>query len=171
MLPLGDIAAELETLVGERGPGMSRPTPSISEQIPPEDADAAAEFEALLAYLKLSRGFDFTAYKRTSLMRRVQVRMQTLGMSRFAAYLDFLQVDAEEFTRLFNTILINVTSFFRDPANWEYLRDEILPDLIGAAGRGSPIRIWSAGCASGEEAYSIAILLAEALGPTRSASG
>jgi two-component system, chemotaxis family, CheB/CheR fusion protein len=143
---------------------MTRPTPSVSEQTPPEDADAAAEFEALLAYLKVSRGFDFTAYKRTSLMRRVQVRMQTLGISRFAAYLDLLQVDAEEFTRLFNTILINVTSFFRDPANWEYLRDEILPDLIGAPGVTTPIRVWSAGCASGEEAYSIAILLAEAMG-------
>jgi two-component system, chemotaxis family, CheB/CheR fusion protein len=143
---------------------MTRPTPIVSERTPPEDPDAVAEFEALLAYLKLSRGFDFTAYKRTSLMRRVQVRMQALGMSRFAAYLDFLQVDAEEFTRLFNTILINVTSFFRDPANWEYLRDEILPELIGSAGAAAPIRVWSAGCASGEEAYSIAILLAEAMG-------
>jgi two-component system CheB/CheR fusion protein len=142
---------------------MSRPTSSISEKTPPEDADAVAEFEVLLAYLKLSRGFDFTAYKRTSLMRRVQVRMQALGMSRFAAYLDFLQVDAEEFTRLFNTILINVTSFFRDPATWEYLRDEIVPGLIGA-GAAAPIRVWSAGCASGEEAYSIAILLVEAMG-------
>jgi len=143
---------------------MTRPTPSVSEPTPPEDAGAAAEFEALLAHLKQSRGFDFTAYKRASLTRRVQVRMQTLGMKRFAAYLDFLQVDPEEFTRLFNTILINVTSFFRDPANWEYLRDEILPTLIGAPDATSPIRIWSAGCASGEEAYSIAILLAEAMG-------
>ena len=78
---------------------MTRPTPSVSERTPSEDPDAVAEFEVLLAYLKLSRGFDFTAYKRTSLMRRVQVRMQALGMSRFAAYLDFLQVDPEEFTR------------------------------------------------------------------------
>jgi two-component system, chemotaxis family, CheB/CheR fusion protein len=144
---------------------MTRPTPSVrDEKTPPEDADATAEFEALLAYLKLSRGFDFTAYKRTSLMRRVQVRMQTLGLRRFAAYLDFLQVDPEEFTRLFNTILINVTSFFRDAANWEYLRDEVLPDLIGPPEATTPIRVWSAGCASGEEAYSIAVLLAEAMG-------
>jgi two-component system CheB/CheR fusion protein len=72
-------------------------------------------------------------------------------------------VDAEEFTRLFNTILINVTRFFRDPAHWEYLRDEILPGLVGGPDA-APIRVWSAGCASGEEAYSIAILLAEAMG-------
>ena len=143
---------------------MTRPTPSVSEQTPPEDAESAAELEVLLAYLKQSRGFDFTAYKRASLMRRVLVRMQQLGLKRFAAYLDFLQVDPEEFTRLFNTILINVTSFFRDPPNWEYLRDAVLPGLIGTPEATSPIRIWSAGCASGEEAYSIAILLAEALG-------
>jgi two-component system CheB/CheR fusion protein len=130
----------------------------------PDDPESLAEFEALLTYLKQSRGFDFSSYKRTSLMRRVLVRMQTLGMKGFGPYLDFLQVDPEEFTRLFNTILINVTSFFRDPLAWEYLRDEVVPRLAGAPGTGDPIRVWSAGCASGEESYSIAMLLAEALG-------
>ena len=91
--------------------------------------------------------------------------MQTLGVKGFAAYQDYLEVDPEEFTRLFNTILINVTSFFRDPAHWDYLRDEVVPRLIGAPSASEPIRVWSAGCASGEEAYTIAMLLAEALGP------
>jgi two-component system CheB/CheR fusion protein len=131
----------------------------------PEDPQSLAEFEALLAYLKQSRGFDFTAYKRSSLVRRVLVRMQTLGVKGYATYLDFLQVDPEEFTRLFNTILINVTSFFRDQPNWEVLRDAVIPPLVGAAQGTGAIRVWSAGCASGEEAYSIAILLAEAIGP------
>ena len=143
---------------------MSRPRQRTGEVVVPDDPATMAEFEALLAHLKQSRGFDFTSYKRSSLMRRVLVRMQTLGVNGFAAYLDFLQVDPEEFTRLFNTILINVTSFFRDAAHWEYVRDEIVPRLTGAAGAVEPIRIWSAGCASGEEAYSIAVLLAEALG-------
>ncbi len=143
---------------------MTKPTTSAPEQAGPADETTSAEFEALLAYLKQSRGFDFTAYKRTSLMRRVLVRMQTLGIHGFPAYLDYLQVDPEEFTRLFNTILINVTSFFRDSANWEYLRDQVLPGLVGATGAVTPIRVWSAGCASGEEAYSAAILLAEAIG-------
>jgi two-component system, chemotaxis family, CheB/CheR fusion protein len=142
----------------------SRPRQRVGEVVVPDDPASLAEFEALLAYLKQSRGFDFTSYKRSSLMRRVLVRMQTIGVKSFAAYLDFLQVDPEEFTRLFNTILINVTSFFRDAAHWDYLRDEILPHLTGAGGAVEPIRIWSAGCASGEEAYSIAMLLAEALG-------
>jgi two-component system, chemotaxis family, CheB/CheR fusion protein len=130
----------------------------------PDDPTSIAEFEALLAYLKQSRGFDFTAYKRSSLMRRVLVRMQTMGVKGFGTYLDYLQVDPEEFTRLFNTILINVTSFFRDTPNWEVVRDVIVPRLVGAPHSAEAIRVWSAGCASGEEAYSIAMLLAEALG-------
>jgi two-component system CheB/CheR fusion protein len=130
----------------------------------PEAPGASEAFEALLLYLKQSRGFDFTAYKRSSLMRRVRVRMQTLGLDEFAAYHDFLQVDSDEFTRLFNTILINVTSFFRDPASWDYLSSSAIPGLLSAARPTDAIRVWSAGCASGEEAYSIAMLLAEAMG-------
>src|SRR5689334_4805528 len=141
----------------------SRPRPGDTSL--PEDPATLAEFEGLLAYLKQSRGFDFTAYKQSSLMRRVLVRMQTLGVKTFSNYLDFLQVDTEEFTRLFNTILINVTSFFRDAAHWDYLREEVVPRLTGPSGSTDAIRVWSAGCASGEEAYSIAMLLAEATGP------
>jgi two-component system, chemotaxis family, CheB/CheR fusion protein len=126
------------------------------------------EFEGLLDYLKRNRGFDFTAYKRSSLMRRVQVRMQAAGIADFMSYQDFLEVDPEEFTRLFNTILINVTTFFRDgPTVWDYLAESVLPDIIGPAESAKPIRIWSAGCASGDEAYSVAMLLAESLGHAR----
>jgi two-component system CheB/CheR fusion protein len=131
----------------------------------PDDPVILAEFESLLAYLKQSRGFDFTAYKRSSLMRRVLVRMQTMGAKTFTSYLDLLQADADEFTRLFNTILINVTGFFRDTPHWDYIRDEVVPRLAGPDGATEPIRVWSAGCASGEEAYSIAMLLAETIGP------
>ena len=105
---------------------MSKAKPRAGEMALPEDPTSVAEFEALLSYLKQSRGFDFTAYKRSSLMRRVLVRMQTMGVKGFSTYLDFLQVDPEEFTRLFNTILINVTSFFRDPPNWEVLRESVV---------------------------------------------
>ncbi len=128
------------------------------------DEPVEPDFEALLLYLKLSRGFDFGAYKRSSLMRRVQVRMQSAGIGSFAEYLDYLQVDPDEFTRLFNTILINVTSFFRDPQAWEAMAADILPALIQAIPPEDPFRVWSAGCASGEEAYTIAMLLAEVMG-------
>ncbi len=131
---------------------------------PVSDDQSERDFEALLLYLKLSRGFDFSAYKRSSLMRRVQVRMQSAGIGSFAEYLDYLQVDPDEFTRLFNTILINVTSFFRDAQAWEAMAESILPALVAALPPEDPIRVWSAGCASGEEAYTIAMLLAEVLG-------
>jgi len=125
---------------------------------------ADPHFEALLLYLKESRGFDFTGYQRSSLMRRVNRRMNQVDVDNYQDYLDHLQVHPDEFTALFNTILINVTSFFRDPDAWDYLRRDVLGELLAARRADTPIRIWSAGCASGEEAYTLAISLAEALG-------
>ena len=122
------------------------------------------DFEALLGYLKESRGFDFTGYKRSSLVRRVNRRMTQVNINDYPDYLDHLQVHPDEFTALFNTILINVTGFFRDPDAWDYLRSEIVGELVAGRPADAPIRIWSAGCASGEEAYTLAIVLAEALG-------
>ena len=122
------------------------------------------KFEALLGFLQQQRGFDFTGYKRQSLMRRVVRRMQTVSVADFADYVDYLEVHPEEFAELFNGILINVTSFFRDDAPWDYLRKETLPQLLAAKGPHEPVRVWSAGCASGQEAYTLAIAFAEALG-------
>ena len=121
-------------------------------------------FEELLEYLRRSRGFDFTGYKRTSLERRVAKRMQSVGIASFPDYVDHLEVHPDEFVQLFNTILINVTGFFRDPGVWEFLRADVVPQIVAAKEPGESIRVWSAGCASGEEAYSLAIVLAEALG-------
>lgn len=122
-------------------------------------------FEALLRYMRDSRGFDFTGYKRTSLMRRVRHRMDHAGYDNFEQYLDVLQASSDEFSALFNTILINVTAFFRDPDAWEFVRTDVIPRMLAERGPDDPIRVWSAGCASGQEAYTLAILLAEALGP------
>ena len=119
----------------------------------------------LIEYLKRGRGFDFAGYKPASLERRVQKRMQTLGVGEYPDYLDYLEVHPEEFEILFNTILINVTAFFRDAGTWEFLAKEVLPQLLARRKDGAPIRVWSAGCASGEEAYTLAMIFAEALGP------
>ncbi|HVH65829.1 MAG TPA: CheR family methyltransferase [Candidatus Acidoferrum sp.] len=124
------------------------------------------DFERLLQYLLDARGFDFTGYKRTSLQRRVTKRMNQLGIKDYATYLDYMQVHQEEFTALFNTILINVTSYFRDASAWEYVQQEIIPRIISSKERYEPIRVWCAGAASGEEAYSVAMLLCEALDTT-----
>ena len=122
------------------------------------------DFEALLEYLKRIRGFDFTGYKRPSLARRVEKRMRVVGAADFAAYQVFLERHPQEFASLCNTILINVTAFFRDEAAWAFLADAVIPGLLKTRAQGAPIRAWSAGCASGEEAYTLAMLLAEAVG-------
>jgi two-component system CheB/CheR fusion protein len=123
--------------------------------------EAGPDFEALLEYLRDSRGFDFTGYKRATLVRRVSKRCTELGLDDVSDYMDYLQVHQEEFAILFNTILINVTDFFRDKPAWDYLAQKVVPRIIQKAGN---IRIWSAGTASGEEAYSAAIVFCEALG-------
>jgi two-component system, chemotaxis family, CheB/CheR fusion protein len=120
--------------------------------------------DALLEFVKESRGFDFTGYKRSSLQRRVAKRMSEVSVERYDEYVDYLQLHGEEFAELFNTLLINVTSFFRDPETWEYLSTEVVPQLLAGNSPESPLRVWCAGCASGEEAYSIAMVLARVLG-------
>ncbi|MGH2733351.1 MAG: CheR family methyltransferase [Actinomycetota bacterium] len=130
---------------------------------PTEDNDR--DFQALLGYLKTARGFDFTGYKPTTLRRRMKRRMGEVETERYVDYVDYLEVHPEEFAKLFDTILINLTGFFRDPEAWDHLAEEIIPSIMAAKEEKEPIRVWTAGCASGEEAYTLAILLAEALTP------
>jgi two-component system, chemotaxis family, CheB/CheR fusion protein len=135
--------------------------PTVPE---PSPEGAGQDFVRLLEYLKANRGFDFSGYKVASLIRRVQKRMQQVGISSYPEYMDYLEVHPDEFSPLFNTVLINVTDFFRDAPAWQALAENILPRILELKKDGEPIRCWSAGCASGEEAYTLAILLAEALG-------
>ncbi|AOH83210.1 methyltransferase [Sphingomonas panacis] len=122
------------------------------------------EFEALLHYIQESRGLDFRGYKRASLRRRITLRMEAVGVETFVAYQEHLEAAPGEFENLLNTVLINVTSFFRDGEAWDVLKNEVVPRLVANSEPDKPIRVWSVGCASGEEPYSIAMLLAEALG-------
>jgi two-component system CheB/CheR fusion protein len=128
------------------------------------EAQDGAALDVLLDYLKRTRGFDFTGYKRSSLERRIEKRMQEVGMGSYQEYLDHLEVQSDEFAFLFNTMLINVTGFFRDAAAWDYLATEVIPRLLKSAGPDRPLRFWCAGCSSGEETYTMAMVLAEALG-------
>jgi two-component system, chemotaxis family, CheB/CheR fusion protein len=128
----------------------------------PDEADST--LEDLLIFIRDARGFDFTGYKRSSLARRIRKRMQEVGATDYVDYRDLLESSAEEFGHLFNTILINVTGFFRDAETWTYLQREVMPELLAMSDPGREIRVWSAGCATGEEAYSLAIAFAEALG-------
>jgi len=90
--------------------------------------------------------------------------MQAVGVVTWDDYRDLVENDGHEVNELLNTILINVTGFFRDPETWEFVAAEIIPALLEHKPAAAPIRVWSAGCASGEEPYTIAILLAQALG-------
>jgi len=130
-------------------------------------AEYSEELEELLAFLRDARGFDFSGYKRSSLSRRIRKRMQDVGIEQFADYRDLLETNSAEFGALFNTILINVTGFLRDPSAWQYLQREVLPQIIERAGADEELRLWSAGCSTGEEAYSLAIAFAELMGADR----
>ena len=121
-------------------------------------------FETLLEYLKNIRGFDFTGYKRPSLKRLTSKRMQRVGVNSYSDYLDYLQVYPNELNHLFDALLLNVTTFFRDAPAWEIIQQDIIPRILLAKPNNESIRVWSAGCASGEEAYTIAMLFAEVLG-------
>jgi two-component system, chemotaxis family, CheB/CheR fusion protein len=129
-------------------------------------AEHGQQFFELLAYLKHNRCFDFSGYKRASLERRIQKRMQAVNLSQYHEYIDYLEVHPDEFFQLFNTILINLTGFFRDPEAWEVLAEQVIPRLATRETPEGQVRVWCAGCASGEEAYSAAMLLCEAMGAT-----
>jgi two-component system CheB/CheR fusion protein len=130
----------------------------------PEAARTDEALEKLLVFLRDARGFDFTGYKRSTLSRRIHKRMTDVGVRSYLDYQDLLETSAEEFGALFNTILINVTSFFRDPDAWTFLQRDVVPELVADTEPDQEIRVWSAGCSSGEEAYSLAVMFAEALG-------
>jgi two-component system, chemotaxis family, CheB/CheR fusion protein len=127
-------------------------------------APPGTTLDDLLTFIKATRGFDFTGYKRSSLERRIGKRMSDVGCERYEDYVDYLELHAEEFAHLFNTILINVTGFYRDPQTWEFLTKEILPDLVERRPADAPLRVWCAGVASGEEAYTVAMSLVGVLG-------
>src|SRR5215472_4605000 len=124
-----------------------------------------ASLKDLLQELAEQRGFDFRGYKKTTLERRFRRRMFQLNLGGYADYGEYINKHPDEINELLTTILINVTEFFRDPPAWEILRHEILAPILKRVKPGHSFRAWSAGCASGEEPYSIAMLLAEHFGP------
>ena len=130
----------------------------------PEEASDGEGLTDLLEHLRTTRGFDFTGYKRSSLIRRIRKRMDGLHVTNFDSYRRYLDLHDGEFVELFNTILINVTGFFRDPDTWELLSRVVIPRVVAERDKDDPIRAWVPGCASGEEAYSLAMLLCDALG-------
>ncbi len=120
--------------------------------------------QQLVAELAAEPGPDLRGYKLTSLERRVRKRMLEVGAPSFREYLSLARSNPAENVSLLNTVLINVTEFFRDPQAWQCLRDDALLLALHKLQPGDPLRAWSVGCATGEEPYSLAILLSEYLG-------
>ncbi len=120
--------------------------------------------EELVHAVAAERGLDLRGYKQPTLDRRVRKRMFQLGVSSFSEYLEKVRQDPAEVNELLNTVLINVTEFFRDPQAWEVLRSDILPQVLGRLRPGDSFRAWSAGCATGEEPFSLAIALEDYFG-------
>jgi two-component system CheB/CheR fusion protein len=131
-------------------------------------ADSAVEsdpgFQKLLEKLSETYNFELREYKPASLARRIRARMSQVHAETFDVYAGHLDAHSGEHVALFNTILVNVTTFFRDVEAWKTLADEVIPRIVSDAADTRSLRLWSAGCSSGEEVYSLAILLAEHLG-------
>jgi two-component system CheB/CheR fusion protein len=127
-----------------------------------EEKDQSA-LEKILILLRARTGNDFSLYKKNTVYRRIERRMSVHQIDRIGAYVRYLQENPQEVELLFKELLIGVTSFFRDPEVWAQVREEAIPALLAAYPGGGCIRAWSAGCSTGEEAYSLAISFKEAL--------
>jgi two-component system CheB/CheR fusion protein len=132
----------------------------------PSDLDGSeddAGIDSVIQTLRVRTGHDFSLYKRATLVRRIERRMAVHRIDNTLGYALHLRENPQEVELLFKEILIGVTSFFRDPAVWEQLRGEVFPQLIEQCGEHGDIRVWSAGCSTGEEAYSLAMTFLEAV--------
>ncbi|HEX6829551.1 MAG TPA: chemotaxis protein CheB [Burkholderiales bacterium] len=154
VLPPEQIGKELEHL--SRHPFV---TAAGETTLPPATEDAA--LNEIFVLVRRAIGVDFTYYKHTTILRRIQRRMMLLHVDKLSDYAVYLRNHADEIPILYGDILINVSSFFRDPEWYEGLTTEVLPDLLSNRVPGSPLRAWVAGCAAGEEAYSLAITISD----------
>ncbi|HEX2573981.1 MAG TPA: chemotaxis protein CheB [Polyangia bacterium] len=136
------------------------------EGLPEQGLDATEdELRTIYTLLQQETGHDFSRYKRATVVRRIQRRMNVLRETSLAGYIALLGARAGELQELFNDLLIGVTSFFRDPEVYTALATTVLPKVLAGRGKNDQVRVWVPGCASGEEAYSIAILLRELTPP------
>jgi chemotaxis methyl-accepting protein methylase/PAS domain-containing protein len=158
---LADIVAPAEELPGKIigylahtlavGPGLSLET------------KAQSALEKITILLRDYSGHDFSFYKKNTIYRRVERRMGIHQIDRITSYVRFLQENTQELGFLFKELLIGVTSFFRDPDEWKVLKEKVLPALLTGRKTGNPLKAWIVGCSTGEEAYSLAIVLREAM--------
>jgi len=169
-MPRSAIAAGLADIVADAGeiPSLIRARkkhhPLLAEVPVAVDSPAGnSAFEKVCILLRAQSGHDFSLYKRSTLYRRIERRIAIHQLAGIADYAIFLQSNPQEIDLLFKELLIGVTQFFRDPAAWAWLQENVLPAMIRSSPPGNVLRAWVAGCSSGEEAYSLAIAFQEAV--------
>lgn len=138
----------------------------LARREPTAEKDTSS-FEAIHRILRTQLGHDFSGYKQKTFGRRVSRRINVLELSDIASYVDKLKQSPDEVRLLFRDLLIGVTSFFRDPAAFDVLTQTVIPQLLNGKGPDDSVRIWVPGCSTGEEVYSIAILLREHIDTVR----
>ncbi|AOS85081.1 chemotaxis protein CheB [Chlorobaculum limnaeum] len=127
------------------------------------ETHSLSALEKVIVLLRSQTGHDFSLYKKNTVYRRIERRMGIHQIEKITDYVRFLQENPHEIELLFKELLIGVTSFFRDPAAWEALKNKAIPTILDARPAGGIIRAWVAGCSTGEEAYSLAIVFKEAI--------
>ncbi|MBL9167658.1 MAG: PAS domain-containing protein [Verrucomicrobiales bacterium] len=159
---LADIVAPAEELAGKIltavNQGLS--SPGLDS---PESEPLHGSLQKVVTLLRARSGHDFSLYKRNTLYRRIERRMGIHQIDKISVYIRYLQENSQELDLLFKELLIGVTQFFRDPEAWRILAQQALPELLAGRSSSHPLRAWVAGCSTGEEAYSLAMIFREAL--------
>ncbi len=161
---LAPSTVDIVSTLGKIGPVLKNLISGIA--VPEESSeDEGRALDRFLEELHRNRGVDFRSYKRPTILRRLGRRMAATDCKSLDEYSRYVEEHPEEYGQLIGAFLIKVTEFFRDPELFDYLREEVLPGLVEEAREGdNQLRIWSAGCATGEEAYSLAIMVSEVIG-------
>jgi two-component system CheB/CheR fusion protein len=159
VLPVRELAARLAQLARNKDSVFALLRSASNED--EIDAEVETTRKRVLELLKQRTGHDFSQYKRNTIIRRLTRRMQLAQQASISDYFQYLRENVQETQALLDDFLITVTNFFRDPEAWDALRDRAISPLLESGSEGDPIRAWVPGCATGEEAYSLAILFLE----------
>ena len=158
---LADAVLSLDQLAERITAGIRQASSKTAPAIDPDAEEATAALTSIATILRNKTGHDFHGYKHGTFLRRIQRRMQVTEIASLPGYIEALRTQADEAQQLFNDLLIGVTQFFRDASEFELLERKVIPSLFKDKSHGDQLRVWVIGCSTGEEAYSLAILLCE----------
>ena len=166
VLPPDRIAHELVRIANH--PYVRTPPQEITRSEPPHvRPEPSITLTRIFALLRAATSVDFSLYRHTTISRRIERRMALHKLETLEEYLHFVERNPAELTALYAELLIKVTGFFRDPEAFQVLKEKVCPEIVSRPSSANPIRVWVPGCASGEEAYSLAIVVLEYLAENR----